>query len=103
MVLQISHRVCSEIPEEGHLWDAAQRDRKDSPGVMQAAESGVGGRTCDGGSRAPVFEHSAKVQRGEHGGSAEREIGNPNSPAIRASGIYIFDEFPDDEEMILLE
>ena len=28
------------------------------------------------------FEHSAKVQRGEHGGSAEREIGNPNSPAI---------------------
>ena len=27
---------------------------------MRATESEVGGRACDGGSRAPVFEHSAK-------------------------------------------
>ena len=47
-------------------------------GAVSAAGRGVGRRARAVGSRACVVGHPAEVQRGEHGGVSEREVGDPH-------------------------
>ena len=82
MVLQISRGVGAEVSETGDLRRNATWNWENRLGAVSAARRRVGGRARAVGSRACVVGHPAEVQRGEHGGVPEREVGDPHPPGV---------------------
>jgi hypothetical protein len=86
MVLQVPRRVRAKIPQALDLRAAAQGHREDPAGAVCAARGRARRRARDAGPRASAAEHPAEVQRLEHGGLREGEVGHPDPPAVSGTG-----------------
>ena len=83
-LLQISHSICSEVPEAVDLRDLTEGNWRDNPGVMSSGWSGFSRGLCDAGSYSHVDNDSAEVQCGPYGWFSEREVGDPDIPGVSA-------------------
>ena len=73
----------------GDLRRDATWDWENRSGAVSAAGRGVGRRARAVGSRACVVGHPAEVQRGEHGGVSEREVGDPHPSGVSGAATQL--------------
>ncbi len=82
MVLKTSRSFCSQVSQAEPVRDAAPQHWEGAEGAVSPTRGGIGGGACDGRSRSSMSEYCAEVQRCEHGGISQGQVGDPDSPRV---------------------
>src|SRR5699024_5510297 len=89
MVLQVPCGIHTEVSPQGDLRGAQARYWTGTARTMRSGGRRDCGRSCNGGSHPPVFEHSTEILRGAYGWFSQRQISDPNPSALSGQATAI--------------